>query len=283
MPTMKKDTKIKLNPILRWAGSKRQIAHRLMTYWNHSYKRYVEPFSGSAVLFFAINPPKALLSDLNKELIEAYSVLRKNPKRLHDDVDSIPRDKTSYVQLRSTETKHLNKHKRAVRFVYLNRLCFNGIFRTNRNGHFNVPYGYSGEGMIPSSEHFCRCAERLKNAEIHAWDFGETLKRVKKDDFVYLDPPYAVEDRKVFCEYGPKTFNKKDLARLAKHLIRIDRKGASFLMSYADCKEAREIFKHWKQKRIKVRRNIAGFSSYRRHAYELLITNIDSSNKGGYL
>jgi len=273
------DKNVLIRPVLRWAGSKRQIIHRLIPFWNSSFKRYVEPFAGSATLFFAINPSKALLSDLNQELIEVYEVLRKHPKKLHYHVNLIPKNKRAYIRLRGIKPGNLSKFKRAVRFTYLNRLCFNGIFRTNMKGEFNVPYASTGTGLIPSVEHFRRCAKSLNNAKICSCDFGNTLSKVKEGDFVYIDPPYAVEDRRVFCEYGPNAFNKADLKRLFKYLKIIDLKGASFLMSYADCKEARAIFKNWEPKRIKVRRNIAGFSSQRKHAYELLITNIDNKKR----
>lgn len=266
--------KPRINPILRWAGSKRQIINRLMPFWNSSYQRYVEPFAGSATLFFAIEPSNALLADLNLELIDTYDVLRKFPKELHSHISLIPKNKKTYLEIRGAQVKKLSKFDRAVRFIYLNRLCFNGIYRTNRKGEFNVPYASTGTGLTPSVEQFCLCADSLNKAEIHSWDFSRTLSEVKKGDFVYLDPPYAVEDRRIFCEYGPKAFSKKNLTQLVGHLERIDLIGAAFLMSYADCKEARLLFKKWRQKRIKVRRNIAGFSSHRRHAYELLITNI---------
>lgn len=246
-----------------------------MPFWKPTYQRYVEPFAGSATLFFAINPTKALLADLNDDLIATYGVLKKNPQKLHRLVASIPRNKKTYLMLRAKKKVTLSKIERAARFIYLNRFCFNGIYRTNKSGDFNVPYAPNGTGQISSLEHFHECAESLERAELRQWDFGVTLSHVRKGDFVYLDPPYAVEDRRVFCEYGPKTFGKRDLNRLSAHLERINLRGAAFLLSYADCTEARQIFKKWKTKRMLVSRNIAGFSSHRRHAYELLVTNMD--------
>lgn len=115
----------------------------------------------------------------------------------------------------------------------------------------------------------------LRKAEFRDWDFGTTLRYVRAGDFVYLDPPYMVDSRRIFNEYGKKPFTPKDLCRLKCHLEKIDERGASFVVSYADCKEARNLGEDWRLKRMRVRRHIAGFSDARRSAYEVLITNIE--------
>lgn len=260
-------------PLFRWAGSKRQIIHRLLPYWNDEFQRYVEPFAGSAALFFAVNPPKALLGDLNQDLIEAYMILRDSPRALYRRVTSIPRNRKTYQLIRNKKPSSLTRFQRATRFVYLNRFCFNGIYRTNLQGEFNVPYSPSGTGTFPPLKEFERCAEILGRADIHSWEFSKTLGQVKKGDFVYIDPPYAVQERRVFREYGPKLFGNDDLQTLKDLLVDINRKGAVFLLSYADSKEARDTFSNWKMKRMRVRRNISGFSSGRRFSYEVMASN----------
>jgi DNA adenine methylase len=267
-------------PLLRWAGSKRQTVDRLKKFWRPGYVRYVEPFAGSAALFFAIRPEAALLGDKNTELIDAYEALCKQPAKLHQAVTAIPRKKNVYYSLRSQDPLTLSPLDRAARFFYLNRHCFNGLYRTNLKGHFNVPYAPSGTGRFPTVEEFRASAALLGTAQLRAWDFGRTLRYVRKGDFVYLDPPYAVESRRVFREYGAFGFGRADLARLARHLRRIDERGAAFLLTYADCAEARELFSEWKQRRILVRRNIAGFAGARRRAYELLVFNVPEPPDG---
>jgi DNA adenine methylase len=261
-------------PFLRWAGSKRQIVSQLASYWRSHFARYVEPFAGSSCLFFHLAPEKAVLSDKNRELIECYEVLRDDPLRLYERVASLPRTQKVYTDVRDERAMPRNQFDRAVRFLYLNRNCFNGIYRTNMSGKFNVPWGGNDCGALPTVQELCACARLLAGAELRVCDFGRTLRWTGEGDFVYLDPPYAVQSRRIFREYGPRAFSVDDLGRLAGHLDRMNERGARFLVSYADCREARQLFAKWQLRRIRVRRNVAGFSGDRRTAFEVLATNI---------
>ncbi len=262
------------HPFLRWAGSKRKILPRLSEYWRSSYRRYVEPFAGCAALFFRIQPARAVLGDINKELIEVYQVVQRMPDALHDAISSLPAGEKNYYRIRKQNPSTLSIFDRAVRFVYLNRHCFNGIYRTNASGQFNVPFGGQNKPNIPSIETFRRCSLLLRRAVLRACDFGYILRCTSKGDFVYIDPPYAIESRRVFHEYGPQQFSRADLERLSAHLRRMDIRGVNFIVSYADCSEARDALRFWHIKRVRVRRHIAGFAGARRTAYELLATNI---------
>jgi DNA adenine methylase len=126
-------------PFLRWAGSKRKQLARLRSYWSDGFSRYVEPFAGSACLFFELAPPAAVLGDTNRELIEVYKVARDDPARLYRRLCRIERDRRTYNRWRGVDPKSLDRDTRALRFLYLNRNCFNGIYRTNESGQFNVP------------------------------------------------------------------------------------------------------------------------------------------------
>lgn len=265
-----------ITPIFRWAGSKRKALPLLATYWRPSFGRYVEPFAGSAALFFRLQPERALLGDINEGLIEAYEVIRDQPDDVHAAVSRIRRGKTKYYKVRSQNPRRMSAFGRTVRFVYLNRYCFNGIFRTNTNGQFNVPYAHTKPGIIPPIENFRRCAALLQRATVRCSDFGSLVSSVRAGDFVYLDPPYAVASRRVFREYDQRAFTKRDLERLGEHLGTIDSKKATFVISYADCAEAREVFRPWHARRVRVRRHIAGFASDRRTAFELLATNLET-------
>jgi DNA adenine methylase len=167
----------------------------------------------------------------------------------------------------------------AARFIYLNRFCFNGLYRTNAAGDFNVPFAPSGTGKLPSLSHLQGCAEVLKRTQLRCGDFVGTMELVQEGDFVYLDPPYAVSTRRVFREYSRAAFAQPDLVRLCRHLRRIDSMGARFLVSYADCTEARVAFRRWHIKRVRTRRNIAGFAIHRRFAFELIVTNINEGKR----
>jgi DNA adenine methylase len=124
-------------------------------------------------------------------------------------------------------------------------------------------------------EDFRRCATLLARTSLRSGDFGSILTATRRGDFAYLDPPYAVESRRIFRQYSKREFTKRDLERLGDHLVTLDKRGVSFLVSYADCREARDVLQKWRLRRIRVRRNIAGFSASRRMAVELLATNID--------
>lgn len=263
---------------LRWAGSKKQIIPELLDYWSSGYNRYIEPFAGSASLFFAIGPESAILGDLNAELIETFAVVKSRPRALWKLLQSFRGGKKAYYSIRAQNPQGLAATQRVARFIYLNRFCFNGLYRTNLKGEFNVPYSPSKTGDLPTLDELLEFSGKLKSAEFVAGDFAVTLSNVRKDDFVYLDPPYVVAGRRVFSEYGADCFSEADLGRLKDELIRINGLGAKFVVSYAQCSEAKEYFKNWPVKTVRIRRNIAGFAGARKRAYELLISNIISSN-----
>jgi DNA adenine methylase len=265
--------KPRAKPFLRWAGSKRKQLPRLIQFWTDSHQRYVEPFAGSACLFFEIAPNQAILGDKNSSLIEVYRVVRDQPVRLYNRLCRIKRDAETYYRWRRQSQAELDPETRALRFLYLNRNCFNGIYRTNTSGDFNVPMGRE-PGAYFSKADLLLCSSLLKRAKLIAGDFERTLQHVRAGDFVYLDPPYAVKSRRVFREYGPTLFDTADVGRMTASLTRIVQAGADFLVSYADCKESRGIARQWNAVRLPIRRHVAGFTGSRRHAYEWLISNM---------
>lgn len=268
-------------PFLRWAGSKRQLLPKLTVYWRPDFKRYVEPFMGSACLFFAIQPRRAILSDLNANLVNTFLAVRDDVGAVATELCTYPLNKERYYELRALDPTKMFPVQAAARFIYLNRFCFNGLYRTNLDGHFNVPFASSGTGKLPDETLLRKCSSLLKHASIESCDFSRILTRVRKGDFIYLDPPYAVQNRRVFREYSSKPFDSCDLDRLAEALLRIDSVGASFVVSYADCAEGREALAAWHPVRVRTKRFIAGFSKHRRHAYELLATNISKEARRG--
>jgi len=174
---------------LRWAGSKRRLIPKLRIYWNSGFTRYVEPFMGSAALFFAIEPAAAVLSDINSSLVETLCAVRDHPRAVCNRLHRLPQGKEAYYRIREEDATQLSSLDRAARFVYLNRFCFNGLYRTNLKGKFNVPYAASKTGQLPSQEVLFKAAKILSCAQITTNDFDETLKTVQPGDFVYMDPP----------------------------------------------------------------------------------------------
>jgi DNA adenine methylase len=264
-----------INPFLRWAGSKRRLLPKLAAYWSGDRERYVEPFVGSAALFFAIRPSRALLTDINPDLIETFAQIRDEPAKVHKRLVRLPLGRESYYILRAKDPASLKPADRAARFIFLNRFCFNGLYRTNMRGAFNVPYSPAKTGNLPSWQHLLACSRLLANVDLRPGDFEKTvLENVKAKDFVYLDPPYAVQNRRVFRQYGPDTFGISDLKRLSAVLDEIHSRGAHFVLSYAWCREANQAFKNWPTRRVYTQRNIAGFVRHRRRAAELIVSNV---------
>jgi DNA adenine methylase len=262
-------------PFLRWAGSKRRLLPVLQTFWTQKHKRYIEPFAGSACLFFAIKPPKAILGDLNPELIATYIEVKYRVAAVMKELKALrPEDKIEYLRLRATDVSTMTPPARAARFIYLNRYCFNGIYRTNLAGKFNVPYSGVRCGSVPQDEVFEKCSNRLRRARIFNGDFENVLRRAEKGDLVYMDPPFAVRARRVFREYDPSTFTHEDITRLRSWMERLNAARINFVISYAESDEADVLRKNFSYETVSVRRHIAGFAAHRALTNELLISNI---------
>lgn len=262
-------------PFLRWAGSKRRLLPALKTFWTKDHKRYIEPFAGSACLFFALKPPKAILGDLNPELISTYIEVKYRMDAVLKQLDTLtPWNKEEYMRLRSMDTSKLQPHERAARFIYLNRYCFNGIYRTNLKGQFNVPYSGDRCGAMPEAAIFQQCSRRLRGARFVNGDFEKVLRQAEKGDLVYMDPPYAVRARRMFRQYDPSTFNHEDISRLRSWMEHLDAVGIDFVVSYAESDEANVLKKGFSYETVAVRRNVAGFAAHRAMTNELLISNM---------
>jgi DNA adenine methylase len=262
-----------MNSFLKWAGSKRKLLPRLKVLIPPDYRRYVEPFAGCACLYFDLEPGNALLGDINRELIETFRQVRDYPKHVAQLLAKIECSEAEYYRIRSQAKVVLSPRERAARFIYLNRFCFNGIYRVNKRGDFNVPFGGAKGGRVPTADSLTVCARLLRSASIVASGFEQTLDRVQAGDFVYLDPPYRIEARRVFSEYSNTSFSSSDLERLRSRLKAIDRKGVPFLLSYGYSREALDLARGYRATQLMVQRQIAGFAGHRRKSRELVVTN----------
>jgi DNA adenine methylase len=258
---------------LRWAGSKQRLLPVLSTFWSDNYDRYVEPFAGSACLFFNLMPKKALLGDINQELILTYQQIQSNVYAVLKELKQLRKDKTNYYSIRSINPNTLKPEMRAARFIYLNRYCFNGLYRTNSKGEFNVPYCGDERGTIPSDETFIECSKLLKNADFSPTSFQDTLKKVKQGDFVYMDPPFSVRSRDIFNEYDKSKFGMSDIIQLRNWMMQLGKNKIPFVVSYAESEEADLLKEGFEFKTVSVRRSIAGFISKRRVVNEVIIYN----------
>jgi DNA adenine methylase len=262
-------------PFLRWAGSKRSLLPILQTFWTRKHKRYIEPFAGSACLFFALKPARAILGDLNPELISTYVEVKYRIGAVLKELKVLnPANRQEYTRLRAIDTATLPPAARAARFIYLNRFCFNGIYRTNLLGQFNVPYSGDRCGNLPKDEAFRKCSRRLRTVRFVNGDFEKVLIHAAKGDLVYMDPPFAVRARRIFREYDPSTFTHQDITRLRSWMEHLNAANINFVVSYAESEEADVLRKGFSYEVVSVRRNIAGFAAHRALTNELLISNI---------
>ncbi|MGH6804280.1 MAG: DNA adenine methylase [Methyloceanibacter sp.] len=259
-------------PFLRWAGSKRQLVPVLKEYWQPTFTRYVEPFVGSGCLFFAIAPTDAVLGDTNKELIRMYRQVRYNSRAVAELLVTMRRNKAAYYAFRAMDVGMLSMPQLAARFIYLNRFCFNGLYRTNKQGRFNVPFGAKKSGELPSIDLLGACAKRLRRASLVAGDFESVLDTTRPGDFVYMDPPYRVTAVRTFRQYSESSFTESDIARLKKRMLDLERRKVAFLVSYVESPEGKFLAKGFRVRLAEARRNIAGFSGSRGPVREMLIS-----------
>lgn len=262
-----------MKSFLKWAGSKRSLLRRLCELLPARFDRYVEPFAGSARLYFELEPNTALLGDVNRELIQTFRQIRQRPTAIARLLGAWERSEAEYYRIRAQDKGSLTLTERAARFIYLNRLCFNGIYRVNRRGEFNVPFGGEKGGKSPPIELLRQCSHLLRSATLVAGGFEKTLDQVRCGDFVYLDPPYRIAARRVFNEYSHSSFSSEDLAQLRLRLEMLDRDGVPFLLSYGYSREALALARGFRTRHLVVKRQIAGFANNRRRSRELVVTN----------
>ncbi len=246
----------------------------LSVYCDTGCKRYLEPFCGSAALFFHLRPQKAILSDINHHLINFYNVLKDSPGDLYDHAVSIPRNAETFYRTRDSFNKSDDTFVRASLFYYLNKNCFNGLFRTSRAGAFNVPFSPSRTGEYPHKVVFLQAAAAIRSAAFVCADFERVLlEYCREGDFVFLDPPYSATTRYPFREYFPGCFTESDIRRLIRVLDTIDSRGAIFLVSFSASFVDDVAERGWQINSINTRRNISGFAGARKYVRDITVTN----------
>ncbi len=260
-------------PFLKWPGGKRWLVQRYATLFPTTYRRYFEPFLGGGAVFFYLSPPRTVLSDSNPDLINAYKCIRDYPDIIDRRLRSLHAHHDSRLYYRMRAMKPRSDIGRASRFIYLNRTCFNGIYRVNRQGEFNVPMGSKDLVKYPDG-YLSLISERLGSASIKVGDFEDTIDSSGKGDFVFVDPPYTVmHNNNNFIKYNSKLFSWTDQIRLASALRRAVSRGAKIMLSNADHISVRTLYckfgYHHKVDRSSV---LAAESARRLRTSELLIT-----------
>jgi len=259
-------------PFLKWAGGKRWLVPLLADILPSRFHRYFEPFLGSGAVFFHLRPDAAVLSDLNAELIHTYRCVRADWMVILSLLEKHQRQHSPSYYYRMRRLMPTDPFERAARFIYLNRTCWNGLYRVNLRGEFNVPIGTKMSVILPADD-FESAAEALRHAKLLDCDFEEIIQLAGKGDFVYVDPPYTVNHKfNGFLKYNENLFQWQDQIRLRDCLLRSKCRGAKILVSNADHASVRRLYRGMGEL-ISLARNsvIAGDSSCRGRRRELVI------------
>ena len=275
-------------PFLKWAGGKGQILDELMRCVNAAgeFGRYHEPFVGGGALFFHLagkglfKRKRAYLSDSNPNLIDAYTGLQTNVEAV---IACLQRHKSMhtedyYYQMRAAAPETLAK--RAARIIYLNKTCYNGLFRENSKGEFNVPVGSYKNPMICDEPNLRACAAALKKANVEARPFDSVLKRAKRGDFVYFDPPYVPLSRTAsFTAYGKGGFDEDAQRRLSEVFRELDRRGVKALLSNSMTGLVKELYDGFTIDTVYARRSVNSRADRRGKVAEVLVRNFSAGRK----
>lgn len=271
----------KISPILKWAGGKRQLLPELIPLIPNDYNRYFEPFLGAGAVLFELQPKRAIVNDANSELINVYQVIRDNSEELIQLLEQYEasHSKEFYYQIRNIDRDivsfgSLSSIEKAARTIYLNRTCYNGLYRVNKAGFFNTPVGHNTSIQIVNREGITLLSEYFNKNEIRFLnvDYKMALKGIRKTDFVFLDPPYYPIKKDYFLRYDTSPFGIEEQIQLKKFCDQLNSRGIRFIQTNSDCDEVHELYSEYSRKIVDVRRCINAKVDGRKGT-ELIITN----------
>jgi DNA adenine methylase len=265
-------------PFIKWAGGKRQLLNKLLSKVPSNATIYHEFFLGGGALFFELynqgRIKKAVLSDINPLLMNAYSVVKENPAELLQELKKKKYSNTTEAFYSIREWEPTNSIEKASRFIYLNKTAFNGLYRENKSGKFNVPFGKYTNPRIVDEQNIEAVSKALKNAKLLCGDFSEITKHAKKGDFAYFDPPYfPLKDKASFTSYHSSNFILSDQQRLKKTFDELNKKGVNVLLSNSNTDVIANLFSDNQQQEVHASRMINCKAEKRGPVKELLISS----------
>lgn len=259
-------------PFVKWAGGKQSLVRVLTSKFPTTFARYYEPFAGGGSIFFHLEPHRAVLSDENVWLIDTYRGLATDWKEVAHLLDGLRNTKEEYLRIRRVKFQDLDLFARAAHLIYLNKTCFRGLFRVNREGQFNVPYGEYQRAYY-DRRNLAAVARALREVELRQGDFEFGIDGAKSDDFIYFDPPYyKLGGYSDFNRYTSSQFREKDHLRLAALCRELDHQGIRWALSNSDTGFVRSLFAGFRLVGVSARREI-NLNSQERDVNELLILN----------
>lgn len=266
-------------PFVKWAGGKSQLVSRFLERFPppDRFRRYFEPFLGGGAVFLGLRPRRAVLSDLNADLMNAWRVVRDDPEALMRALDAHVYERDHYYRVRAQDPEDLDPVARAARFVFLNKTCYNGLYRVNREGRFNVPFGrYARPPKLYDRENLLAISYLLRTADLRCAPFEEATADAAAGDFVYCDPPYdPLSKTSNFTSYTEGSFTREDQRRLAAHVRELDRRGCLVAVSNSDTPEIRRLYHGFRIEQVATLRFINCKANGRTPVQELLISNFD--------
>ncbi len=280
---MNKKNNVLIMPVVKWVGGKRQLLDELKKYTPIKFNTYYEPFFGGGASLFDIQPNMAVINDLNADLITTYKVIKNNVDELIEKLKAHEKNNNEeyFYQIRDLDRKTstydaLDDITKAARLIYLNKTCYNGLFRVNSSGQFNTPYGkYKNPNIV--NEVVLRAVSKYfndNNIQMLSGDFSDAVANAKKGDFVYLDPPYdPVSNTASFTGYNEGGFNKKEQERLKLVCDELNKKGVKFLLSNSNTEFINNLYKEYDIIIVKAKRSINSNGNKRGEVEEVLIKN----------
>lgn len=274
------EQELRLQPFLKWAGGKRQLLSSIRTYLPKQFATYYEPFVGAGALLFAIRPGKAVINDLNSELINCYRIIKEYLDELLIDLAKHCNDVDYYYQIRDLDRQPhfdgMSAVERASRIIYLNKTCYNGLFRVNSEGQYNVPFGRYKNPRIVDESLLRSISYYLNQNDIKILntDFTEATREAQAGDFIYFDPPYdPVSNTASFTGYNLSGFGREEQVRLRDHFKILDQKGCFVLLSNSATDFIYDLYRDYKIVTVTANRAINSKADGRGKVAEVLIMN----------
>lgn len=265
---------------IKWAGGKKQLLEQFKEHFPKKIERYFDPFVGGGAIAFYIlkkyKPKEVFISDINEELINVYLVVQNNVEELIEILKEYKKEhsKEVYYEVRAEDPRFLSDVSRAGRFIYLNKTCFNGLYRVNSKGEFNVPIGSYKNPGICQEEDLREISELLKDVKIRVLSFEKVLEDAKKEDFIYFDPPYyPLKKGKSFTTYTKGNFLEEEQKKLAEVFKKLDDRGCKVMLSNSDTKFIKDLYKDYPIKFVKATRMINCDASKRGKINEVVVKN----------
>lgn len=273
---MNKDSKI--NPILKWAGGKRQLLPEIVKILPHKFNKLIEPFVGGGALFFYLNKKNSIISDTNIELVNLYKQIAINPHKILKMIKNYKNTKDDFYKVRKNIPNNLVE--RACRTIFLNKTCFNGLYRVNKKGEFNVPYGNNKNTKFIDKNNLLNSSKLLKKTNILELSYEIVLNKYSKsNDLIFLDPPYLpISKYSDFKRYTKEQFYFDDHRKLAQLYSELDKKGCYLILTNSNNPEILKLYKKFNIKTLETRRSINSKGKLRT-GKDIIVTNYETNTR----